>query len=201
MQYRPFVDNRDDEYGHGTHTAGTIAGKRVDGRGMADGVAPGAKLAVADIGANGQLSTPLDSDLLRTGRPSGNCGDDCAHIHSASWGAELNFYTAQARNFDQFMYDNDDFLILVAAGNSGYGDKPHTVGSPATGKNIIAVGAHHNTDSSKVKRLLGPSYVADFSSRGPTSDGRMKPDLMAPGKAVVSAGALPNEVGECDPSR
>mmetsp|Transcript_31675 Transcript_31675/g.57322 ORF Transcript_31675/g.57322 Transcript_31675/m.57322 type:complete len:600 (-) Transcript_31675:437-2236(-) len=165
---------------------------------MADGVAPGAQIAFGDIGdSNGALSLPLDFQLLAVGRQ--NCQGNCAHIHSASWGSELNFYTTQARNFDQFMYDNDDFLILIAAGNSGHGDAPNTVGSPATGKNIIAVGAHHNTDTSRTDRGLGPSYIADFSSRGPTSDGRTKPDLMAPGKAVLSAGALPDQVGECDP--
>lgn len=162
---------------------------------MADGVAPGAKIAFADIGnGNGDLSLPLDSKLLATGRPD-------AKIHSASWGGKQPSYTTQTRNFDQYMYDNDDFLIVIAAGNDGHGDAPQTVGSPATGKNIIAVGAHHNTASSTPKHGLGPSYIADFSSRGPTADGRMKPDIMAPGKAVLSAGALPNQVGECDPNK
>ena len=195
VQYVDFVDNTDYEYGHGSHVAGTVAGKRIDGDGMADGVAPGAKIAFADIGdGNGALSLPLDSALLRTGRPD-------AKIHSASWGSDLNFYTTQSRNFDQYMYDNDDFLIVVAAGNSGHGDAPNTVGSPATGKNVLTVGAHHNTASSRSRMDLGPSYIADFSSRGPTSDGRMKPDIMAPGKAVLSAGARPDEYGECDPSK
>ena len=143
VQYLDFVDRSDYAYGHGTHVSGTIAGKRIDGEGMADGVAEGAKIAFGDIGdSNGALSLPLDSQLLNTGRPD-------AHVHSASWGSELNFYTTQSRNFDQFMYDNDDMLIVVAAGNSGHGDTPNTVGSPATGKNVIAVGAHHNTDKSR----------------------------------------------------
>jgi len=38
---------------------------------------------------------------------------------------------------DQFVYDHPDYLVLVAAGNSGPG--PQTVGSPATAKNILAV--------------------------------------------------------------
>jgi len=195
VQYKNFEDNSDYQYGHGTHVAGTIAGKRFDGEGMADGVAPGAKIAFADIGdSEGKLHLPFDSVLLNTGSPRAN-------IHSASWGSEINAYTTQARNFDQYMYDNQEFLILIAAGNSGHGDAPNTVGSPATGKNIIAVGAHHNTDSSKPKHGLGPSYIADFSSRGPTSDGRTKPDIIAPGKAVLSAGALPYVGGECDPTK
>ena len=194
-QYVDFVNTMDYQYGHGTHVAGTVAGKRKDGNGMAEGVAPGAKIAFADIGdQQGGLSLPLDKQLLGVGRPH-------AKIHSASWGSELSFYTTQAYNFDQYMYENDDFLIMVAAGNSGHDDTPYTVGSPATAKNIIAVGAHHNTGSSTPKHGLGPSYIADFSSRGPTSDGRTKPDLLAPGKAVLSAGAQPDEFGECDPGK
>lgn len=73
------------------------------------------------------------------------------------------------------MYENDDFLILVAAGNSGAGDAMNTVGSPATAKNVIAVGSHHSWGSSLPRGKLGPAYISDFSSRGPTSDGRMKP--------------------------
>ena len=45
---------------------------------------------------------------------------------------------------------------------------------------------------------LGPSFVAHFSNRGPTSDGRSKPDILAPGKYLLSSGARPNQVGECD---
>ena len=49
--------------------------------------------------------------------------------------------------------------------------------SPAIAKNAVAVGA---LDASYVK-------VAQFSSRGPTPDGRLKPDLVAPGSSLVSA--------------
>jgi hypothetical protein len=100
---------------------------------------------------------------------------------------------------------NDEFLIFVAAGNSGSNDGaydvPNTVGDPATAKNVIAVGAHNSYGSSNSVGNLGPSYIADFSSRGPTADGRLKPDIMSVGKAVLSAGADPNVVGECDPSK
>jgi subtilisin family serine protease len=229
-QYMPFVDTADYSYGHGTHVAGTIAGKRWDAEGAADGIAPGATLAVADIGnANGDLLPPSDKSLLSTGRPY-------AQIHSASWGSTSNFYTSRARNFDQFMFEvrtirttlldwfafvhdlnllcgsrfltsrqNDEFLIIVAAGNSGSSegafDIPNSVGDPATAKNVIAVGAHNSWGSSSAAGNLGPSYIADFSSRGPTADNRMKPDIVAVGKAVLSAGAKPDEVGECDPSK
>ena len=99
-------------------------------------------------------------------------------------------------------YDqNDEFLAIVAAGNAGDDgglDVPKTVGSPANSKNGIAVGATVSWGSSLPNRGYGPSFVTYFSSRGPTADGRMKPDLMAPGNKMLSAGARPNEQGECD---
>ena len=104
-QYMPFVDTVDYLYGHGTHVAGTIAGKRWDAEGAADGIAIGATLAVADIGdANGNMMPPSDKTLLSTGRPY-------AQIHSASWGSEFNFYSSRAKNFDQFMFEVRTTLI------------------------------------------------------------------------------------------
>ena len=46
--------------------------------------------------------------------------------------------------------------------------------------------------------MLGPSYIADFSSRGPTQDGRSVPHVVAPGKYMLSAASRPDIVGECD---
>lgn len=67
---------------------------------------PGAKIAFIDLGdAYGDskaLTLPPDKELLKTGRPH-------AKIHSASWGGPDNSYSTQARNIDQFMFDNDEF--------------------------------------------------------------------------------------------
>ena len=98
------------------------------------------------------------------------------------------------------MFNNDEFLIVVAGGNIGEGNAYNTVGEPATGKNIIAVGSHHNGGSSAPIGPGGIEYASGFSSRGPTRDGRQKPDVLAPGHYILSAGAKPQEVGECDPA-
>jgi hypothetical protein len=65
-------------------------------------------------------------------------------------------------------------LVVVSAGNDG--PSARTLGTPADGDSVVAVGA---TDS------LGA--VASFSARGPTADGRIKPDVVAPGVRIASA--------------
>lgn len=65
-------------------------------------------------------------------------------------------------------------LVVVSAGNEGPG--PRTIGTPADGDSVVAVGA---VDS------LG--RITSFSSRGPTADGRTKPDVAAPGRSVTVA--------------
>ena len=93
----------------------------------------------------------------------------------------------------------------MANGNTGdLGSE--TVGSPATAKNVISVGSTFNTKQSWLETkeeywveeggCPGPTvdgldnhHLAYFSSRGPTDDGRQKPDILAPGSPIVSARA------------
>eukprot|EP00961_Rhodomonas_salina_P263837 3565854-Rhodomonas_salina.1 len=75
---------------------------------------------------------------------------------------------------DYFMYEHDDYLVLFAAGNDGF--KEGSLGEPSTNKNGLAVGSTFNTaefyagSSSKTEGV-----ISDFSSLGPTRDGRIKP--------------------------
>ena len=129
------------------------------------------------------LQIPEVDRLLNTGKPY-------AKIHSASWGSNYAGYGQLSYLFDAHAYENDELLIFVAAGNSGSNDASQTVGEPATAKNIIAVGS-----SQSITMKGRPSYISDFSSRGPTLDGRTKPEIIAPGQWISSA----NSGGECDP--
>jgi len=81
-------------------------------------------------------------------------------------------------------------VVVVAAGNSGFGvvtsqDGPSsaglslTINDPGNAELAITVGATHR----EMPHTYGVSY---FSSKGPTGDGRLKPDLVAPGEKVIS---------------
>lgn len=136
-----------------------------------------------------------------------------ARIHSNSWGGgRPGQYDSQCEQLDRFVWEHKDFCILVAAGNDGTdrdGDgrvNPGSVTSPGTAKNCITVGACENDRRSFNGATYGkfwpsdypaapyrddpmaddPGQVAAFSSRGPTADGRMKPDVVAPGTFILS---------------
>lgn len=83
--------------------------------------------------------------------------------------------------------------VVVAAGNTGYGSFKSTIGSTSAGMDVtindpgnadlaITVGSTHRD----MPHVYGVSY---FSSKGPTGDGRLKPDLVAPGEKIVSCAA------------
>jgi len=217
IQYVSFIDSTDNFSGHGTHIAGSIVGRRArngihESDGLADGIARDAKIAFYDMGSSitGRMSIPPNqADVFEDGRLAG------AHLHSVSWGAPSNVYGPYDYQFDEYLFKNKDFMIFVAAGNDGANcSKPegcktykdlsydirNTVFSPAVAKNVISVGASNNEKNSKpVWYLKGSDHIAYFSARGPTADGRSKPDIIAPGYSIISSGARPNMKGECDP--
>jgi len=177
----------EDEDGHGTHCAGTILGKRCTGSGCdtnsetpRDGTAPEAKIAVYDIGDSGDYLYPDSADpMCVTGKLAG------ATVHSASWGNAINTYQTKDKDFDKFQYENPDFLVVFAAGNRGKDylgnrNKKNTASSVA--KNNLNVCASKNRGQGQ-----GELYAADFSSMGPSGDGRIKPDICAPGDIISSA--------------
>jgi subtilisin-like proprotein convertase family protein len=131
--------------------------------------------------------------------------NDGARISSNSWGSNSNAYTVDSQEYDALVRDaqpagapfpaagNQEYIIIFAAGNGGSG--ANTVGEPSTGKNVITVGASENVNPFSGSDACGVSDagadnandIIGFSSRGPTSDGRKKPDIMGPG-THVSAG-------------
>uniref|UniRef100_A0A7S3JQM5 subtilisin n=1 Tax=Aureoumbra lagunensis TaxID=44058 RepID=A0A7S3JQM5_9STRA len=141
----------------------------------AQGLAPEAKLMAFDFGDDtGALYSP-SSLYLQMFTPAYDAG---ARIFSNSWGGGYEYY-GSAQDVDQFMYDFNDALILFAAGNDGDDIGISSILSPGVAKNCLTVGAAENS--------IPVDTVAYFSSRGPTSDQRIKPDCLSPGDPIASA--------------
>lgn len=203
VYYDTFADNVDQSEGgtcgHGTHVAAIAVGSSFSGNNPNMGVAPGAQIAFQDIGTqspfcqgrsgcNVNLQTPVSASGLFSLRTAAN-----AKVFSFSWGTTESDYSAQAQAIDDHLYKNQDIIVLVAAGNSGIKGES-TISSPAGAKNVISVGASLNSVESFLSNgcpgALNPDSVAAFSSQGPTRDGRMKPDIVAPGQIISSASSL-----------
>lgn len=181
-----------DATGHGTHVTGSVAGDRLAsiGTGPAgsissptdpgydndDGMAPNAQILFQDIGGedgdgepalSGQGSYPMWQQAFNAG----------VRIHSNSYGSEGDgAYSFSDLFLDDHLRNYEDMLIVFAAGNDG--PTNNTTSSPGNAKNALTIGAlgHGN--------LRDP---ATFSGRGPTDDGRIKPDIMATGSNIESA--------------
>lgn len=175
------TNNANDPHGHGTHVAGSILGTGARSNGSFKGMAPGAQLVFQSIMDSGGGLGGLPSNLNTLFTQAWNEG---ARIHNNSWGADVNgAYTTSSQQVDQFIWNND-MTILFASGNAGPGTR--TVGSPATAKNAITVGASENLRPSFGSYADNINHVAQFSSRGNTADGRIKPDIVAPGTYILS---------------
>lgn len=160
---------------HGTHTNGNTAGYAVPNGGNFKGIAYAAKVSFGDIfydtGGNG-----IPSNLNNLFQKAANDG---AYLASNSWGqwGSRGIYDSESQEVDEFMWNNKDFQILYSAGNDG--SSAGSVSTPATGKNIMAIGAADNNNNGDLK---------GYSSRGPTDDGRLKPTLYTPTDQIAPCG-------------
>ncbi|MEE2747478.1 MAG: S8 family serine peptidase [Candidatus Thermoplasmatota archaeon] len=177
--YGPDNSAADANSGHGTHVAGTMFG---DGSGDSStrGVAPAATFHFYQLehDPSGQLARWGSLyDMFRDSQQKN------AHVQSNSWGAQSSWgqYTSDSRSADSFLNDYDDFLVLFAAGNEG-SQGAQSIAPPATAKNVLTVGA----STTGRPGTASAGQVASFSSVGPTADGRIKPDIVAPGVQICS---------------
>jgi subtilisin family serine protease len=167
-----------DDHGHGSHVLGTIGGRNLSGTHI--GVAPNVKFLVAKIFSD--LGYTNDSTLLKAMQwiadPDGNPETrDCPRVISNSWGRPRGSDKQERPIWDavQAWIDLGIFPVF-AAGNAGP-DKS-TISTPASYPHSFAVGATNSW-----------SFVMRSSSRGPAIWGSrqwLKPDLMAPGKNILS---------------
>lgn len=203
-----------DPMGHGTHVAGSVMGRGTASAGRLKGGAYEAQMVAEGMWSPMLKNLSVPSKL---GDLFAKAFADGARIHTNSWGGAQTFgaYDNFAVQVDTWLWDNQDMLVLFAAGNSG-SDKnkdgridANSMASPGTSKNVMTVGASENRVStggiqvpiSKLRAAkdewaaepIYSSYVSDnenglamFSSRGPTLDGRTKPDIVAPGTNILS---------------
>jgi serine protease AprX len=181
IAFKDFVNGRVDAYddnGHGTHVAATIAG---DGDARADrlyqGVAPAAGVVgvkVLDAGGSGSMET-VAAAIEWVVQNKALYGIEAINLSlGASGCSDGTDLASQAVNSAAAA----GLVVVVAAGNEGPGKC--TIGSPGAATGAVTVGAMADTTA-------GGFALASFSSRGATADGRVKPDLVAPGVAVTSA--------------
>ncbi len=222
--FRPFADFSDYD-GHGTATTSLAvgrapAGARIDPDTAAQqGVAHGARLVFTDIGPGNSpyydIPVPLDTAYYPWAYGLG------ARVHSDSWGSSSDgSYSSLTQDIDAFCWYHRKFLPVFAAGNEGdqYGLSSCT--TQASAKNALSVGATMHAYNATLRfqsfssaynvraypARFTQDWVAPFSSFGPTQDGRIKPDVVAPGVTVTVANAARSALGgtaepECSYSR
>jgi subtilisin family serine protease len=213
-----------DEFGHGSHVAGIIAGSRTAAAGESLGVvrsevdeygdvtyrpqavaamagmAPACRLVsykVLDGGGNGETSAILRA--LHDIQEVNSYGRDIK-IHGVNLSVGYEFdplWFACGESplcVEVSRLVKSGVVVVVAAGNTGYGYAQDyvkgnvtagmalTINDPGNAELAITVGSTHRD----MPHRYGVSY---FSSKGPTGDGRAKPDLVAPGERILSCAA------------
>jgi hypothetical protein len=209
----------DDRRGHGSLVAsiasGSGASANMDSAGYLYGlgVDPFTRIGVSRIfGENGRFAFNINFSQVVANAFSGG-----ARISNNSWGTGTGVYDPVAQEYDALTRDaqsgvtgNQQMLFVFSAGNNG---PSGLISSPGTAKNVITVGGSENfrpegSDSCNLDGAggVGPDGADNiqdllrFSSRGPTVDGRSKPDLVAPGTHIfgtASQASLFNASGLC----
>lgn len=210
--YGLFTNSWYDPMGHGTHVAGSVMSAGVASGGEFRGGAYGSNMIAQGMWSDLLKNLSIPPTLEKFLAPA---YQDGARVHTNSWGSPRNLgaYDNMSAQVDDFMWKHPEMLIIFAAGNSGEdGNRDGridegSVSSPSTAKNALSVGASENllltggiqrpvgqlADGKWSAEPLGSDKLSDnadgiavFSSRGPTSDGRLKPDVVAPGTNILS---------------
>ncbi len=174
----PGKARRDDGNGHGTHVAGIVAGDGSASQGRIKGVAPRAEIMGAKVLRNdggGKMSTVIAALEWAL--------DEGAQIANLSLGSRTLSDGTDATSVACNEAVAAGLIVVVAAGNEG--PDSNTLNSPGVARDVITVGASTFADG-----------IAPFSSRGPTKDGRIKPDILLPGDGITALRARGTTLGQ-----
>jgi len=165
-----------DDHGHGTHCASTAAGTGEASGGLYTGVAPEASLIGLKVLNSAGSGT--EADIIAAVQWCVDNKDVYGiDVISMSLGASrdddgtCSLCQAVDNAWDAGLF------VAVAAGNDGPGR--NTIGCPGNAWKVMTVGAIDDSTGS----------IASFSSRGPTIDTRLDPDICAPGVSITAAKA------------
>jgi len=166
-----------DGHGHGTHCASISAGTGAASTGQYTGVASGAALLNVKVLDN--TGEGLESWVISGIQWAVQNG---ASILSMSFGSDTPSSGTDPLSTTVNWATGQGTVCVIAAGNLG--STMYTITSPGDASSAITVGASSKTDT-----------IASFSSRGPTTDYRIKPDLVAPGVHIAAARASGTTMG------
>lgn len=180
------IENIDDWSGHGTHVTSVIVGSRTTDAGRYQGVAPGADVVAVKAfdpdGSGRYIDVIRGIDLMV--RHKDDYGIRVLNLSFS--GTPVSRYWEDPLNQAVMAAWRAGIVVVAAAGNSG--PDPMTIGVPGNVPYIITVGAM--TDS---YTPMDPAddRLASWSSAGPTHDGFVKPDIVAPGGHLL--GIIPGD--------
>ncbi|TCO44553.1 subtilase family protein [Kribbella antiqua] len=169
---KSFVDDNtvDDQVGHGTHVASTVAGTGQASGGKYRGVAPEADLMIGKV--CGRKGCEL-SDIIAGMEWAAHAGAKVVNLSLGGWASDGTDVVSQAVNE---LTASTGTLFVASAGNDGI---ESSIGSPAAADAALAVASVTKSDT-----------LSTFSSRGPRlGDFAVKPDIAAPGDRIVAARA------------
>lgn len=179
LAFRDEVNGRTaayDDQGHGTHVSSIIAGTG-EGNRAYKGVAPGAALVGVKV-LNSQGSGTTTAIINGINWLIANKNTYNIRVGNMSLGSSGCSNGTDSLSTAVNNAVNAGITMMVAAGNSGPGKC--TIGSPAAASGAVTVGAGVDPG----EKGWGLAY---FSSRGPTADGRLKPDIVTPGMNITAA--------------
>ena len=168
----------DDFSGHGTHIAGTVASSDGTYRGVAYGMDALINAKAGYVRTSGGARMKQTDGMSAVDWAISSAGAD---VITLSFGGSLGLSDSSYARFYDAVVDDLGILVTNSAGNSGPGG--YTISGPGHAYNILTVGNMNDMNT----RSRTDDSIAWSSSRGPTGDGRLKPDIIAPGTNIRSA--------------